>query len=80
VGCRTALPQSMLLSSRMPVVRLSGARSNTNRLIRQYLPKGVRLDGYDQRDLDVFALRLNKRPRKVLGFRCPAHDFAEVMP
>ncbi|MFT6820505.1 MAG: IS30 family transposase [Myxococcota bacterium] len=57
-----------------------GTNENTNRLIRQYLPKGVRLDGYDQQDLDVFALRLNKRPRKVLGFRCPAHDFAKVMP
>ncbi len=56
-----------------------GTNENTNRLIRQYLPKGTRLDTHSQRDLDVLATRLNDRPRKVLGFRCPAVKFAGVL-
>jgi IS30 family transposase len=44
---------------------------NTNGLLRQYLPKGMDLAIYSQRDLDKIALSLNTRPRKVLGFLTP---------
>jgi IS30 family transposase len=48
---------------------------NTNGLIRQYLPKGIDLSIYSQKDLDKIAASLNNRPRKVLGFRTPLEAY-----
>lgn len=48
-----------------------GTNENTNRLLRQYFPKGVTLEGYQQADLNEVARKLNERPRKILGFRTP---------
>jgi IS30 family transposase len=49
-----------------------GTNENTNRLLRQYFPKRTNLSGFTQAELDKVALRLDKRPRKTLGFETPA--------
>lgn len=56
-----------------------GTNENTNRLLRQYFPKGTALSGYSQRDLDEIALELNQRPRKTLGFRTPADRLESLL-
>ena len=53
-----------------------GTNENTNRLLRQYFPKGTDLSGYSQSDLNKIALRLNQRPRKTLSFCTPADKLA----
>jgi len=52
-----------------------GINENTNGLLRQCLPKGSDLSQFTQEELDAIAWKLNTRPRKSLGFRCPAELF-----
>jgi IS30 family transposase len=56
-----------------------GTNENTNRLLRQYLPKGVSMAGLTQDDLDQIAAKLNTRPRKTLGFQTPADRLAALL-
>jgi IS30 family transposase len=56
-----------------------GTSENTDRLLRQYLPKGSDLSAYSQQDLDAIALKLNSRPRKTLAYSSPAATLAETV-
>ena len=56
-----------------------GSNENTNRLLRQYFPKGQRLDQYSQSDLNKVARQLNERPRKTLDFMTPAKTLSEAL-
>jgi IS30 family transposase len=49
-----------------------GSNENTNRLLRQYFPKGQPIDGFTQRQLNAVARELNERPRQTLNFSTPA--------
>lgn len=50
---------------------------NTNGLLRQYFPKGTDLARWDADELDAVADTLNNRPRKTLGWKTPAEEWAE---
>lgn len=56
-----------------------GTNENTNRLLRQYMPKKTDLSVYEQSDLDQIAKELNERPRKTLNFLSPADKLSEVL-
>ena len=56
-----------------------GTNENTNRLLRQYLPKKSDLGEHSQAKLNRIALELNQRPRKTLAFRCPADKLSECV-
>jgi IS30 family transposase len=52
-----------------------GSNENFNGLLRQFLPKGEDLSIFSQLELDRIAWQLNTRPRKSLGYKCPAELF-----
>ena len=52
-----------------------GSIENTNRLLRQYFPKGTDLSPHSQTHLNKIARRLNERPRKTLDFESPSERF-----
>jgi IS30 family transposase len=53
-----------------------GSNENANGLIRQYLKKGVSMEHLTQRDCQRIADKLNRRPRKRLGFKTPEEVYA----
>jgi IS30 family transposase len=56
-----------------------GSNENTNGLLRQYFPRGESLAGVGQERLDEVAEKLNRRPRKTLGFATPAERLTELI-
>jgi IS30 family transposase len=52
-----------------------GSNENTNRLLRQYFPKGIDISAFSQAKLSAVARQLNERPRKTLQYQTPAEKF-----
>jgi IS30 family transposase len=56
-----------------------GSNENTNRLLRQFLPRSTDLNHYSRADLTQIARLLNDRPRKTLGFMKPSEKLAALV-
>ncbi len=56
-----------------------GSNENTNRLLRQYFPRGTDLAPHSQAQLNTVARQLNERPRKTLDFHSPAERFNDCV-
>lgn len=52
-----------------------GAVENANKLIRQYIPKGVSFDKYTDEMIAEIQKKINNRPRKKLNFETPKKMF-----
>ena len=52
-----------------------GAIENSNKLFRQYFPKGTDFNLIQQADLDMVQAKINRRPREKLNFSCPKVEF-----
>ena len=52
-----------------------GTNENTNGLIRQYLPKRQNMASLTQYDCNAIARKLNRRPRKRLGYQTPEERY-----
>ena len=55
------------------------AGENHNGLIRRFLPKGKRIDSYDEDAILGVELWANGLPRKILGYRTPDEAFEAEM-
>ena len=56
-----------------------GTIENHNGLIRRFLPKGKRIDSYDEDAILGVELWANGLPRKILGYRTPDEAFEAEM-
>ena len=56
-----------------------GSNENTNRLIRDFFPKGTDFSQVSRREIKRVQNLLNERPRKTLGFRTPFEVMSELL-
>ena len=74
---KRTFPNVYFCETRSPWQR--GSNENTNRLLRQYFPKGLDLSAHSQAKLNAVARQLNRRPRKTLNYETPAERFKQCV-
>uniref|UniRef100_UPI003899AE01 IS30 family transposase n=1 Tax=Prauserella endophytica TaxID=1592324 RepID=UPI003899AE01 len=55
-----------------------GSNENLNRIVREFLPKGVTIPS-DPRYLAAIAAEINDRPRKIHAWKKPSEVFTELL-
>ena len=56
-----------------------GGIENTNKLLRQYFPKGTDFNKVSQAELDATQHKINRRPREKLNFKSPKNVFYKLI-
>lgn len=56
-----------------------GTNENTNGLLREYIPKSTDIDRMTENEIATIFDKLNKRPRKCLGWRSPYEIFFNIV-
>ena len=46
-----------------------GGVENGNKMVRRYVPKGCDIGTFTQEQIDVFVTKINKKPRRCLGYK-----------
>ena len=52
-----------------------GTIENTDRLIRQYIPKQANFDDYTNKKIAMIQKKINNRPRQKLNFETPKKEY-----
>ena len=55
--------------------RERGLSENTNKLVRQYIPKKTSFEDITDMEINEITMKINKRPRKKLGYKNPLYVF-----
>lgn len=55
-----------------------GAVENTNKLIRQYIPKGMDISSVTDKRISSIQAKINRRPREKLNFSTSKEEFFRV--
>jgi len=55
-----------------------GSNENGNRILRRFLPKWINIDLYSDEEIVDIQNTINKKPRKILGYKSPYELFHSI--
>jgi len=56
-----------------------GINGHSNKLVRQYIPKKQPLEDLNEQEINQIQIKINRRPRKKLGYDTPARVFFQQL-